>query len=66
MSGGSGSGSEAPFKKKLKDGKKKKQTHKSDEKLGNKSFKSQPKVSQKGQQSRKPQLVARISSKEND
>ncbi|CAI9264983.1 unnamed protein product [Lactuca saligna] len=43
MSGGSGSGSEAPVKKKLKDGKKKKQTHKSDVKLGNKSLKSQPK-----------------------
>ncbi|CAH1431776.1 unnamed protein product [Lactuca virosa] len=66
MSGGSGSGSEAPVKKKLKDGKKKKQTHKSDVKLGNKSLKRQPKVSQKSQQSRKPRLVARISSKGND
>lgn len=66
MSGGSGSGSEAPVKKKLKDGKKKKQTHKSDVKSGNKSLKRQPKVSQKSQQSRKPQLVARKSSKGND
>ncbi|KAI3514625.1 hypothetical protein L1887_13197 [Cichorium endivia] len=61
---------EAPPKKKLikkvKDGKKKKQVNKSDVKLGNKSLKRQPKVSQKGQQSRKPRLVARSSSKGND
>ncbi|KAI3783071.1 hypothetical protein L2E82_13133 [Cichorium intybus] len=60
-------GTEAPPKKKLikkvKDGKKKKQVNKS---VGNKSLKRQPKVSQKGQQSRKPRLVARSSSKGND